>query len=100
MPRTGTVDHYDTYGESDIMDRAKAECGLSNRLYNLLIEYQERFQTKQPPYSEEEKIGQLNLPLSRLYNELWHLLIEAPAGDRARRQVEVKEYKRRGRKAA
>jgi hypothetical protein len=100
MPRTGLADHHGTYADADIMDRAKAECGLSNRLYNLLIEYQERFQTTQPPYHPAEKVGQLNLPLSRLYNELWHLLIEAPAGDRARRQVEVKGYKRRGRKAA
>lgn len=100
MPRTGTVDHYDAYGETDILNRAKAECGLSNRLYNLLLEYQERFQSKQPPYHPAEKVGQLNLPLSRLYDQLWALMWECPSANTARKQIEVKDYKRKERKAA
>ncbi len=60
----------------DIMKRAKAECVFTDKLYAILMEYQERYHdTKREPLKMNEKVGDLNLELSRLYNQIWIVLI-------------------------
>lgn len=68
----GTKLDYKQETSSDIMARAKAECRFSARLYDILITHQERHHDrKYKPLEESERVGELCLPLSRLYNEIW-----------------------------
>jgi len=76
-----------------VRQKAKAECELSDGLYELLVAYQDRFhaqgkQTWAMPFSEKEKVGELSLPLSRLYNQLWALGICIKKKGRPRREGE------------
>ena len=72
----GTKDSEKQKIYDDIMERAKAECVLTDKLYAILMEYQERYHdTKREPLKKSEKVGDLNLELSRLYNQIWTVLI-------------------------
>lgn len=64
-----------------MLSRAKAECEFSDHLYNLIFNYQERLsavgnKTWARPLRESERVGGLNLPLSRLYNQIWALAFD------------------------
>jgi hypothetical protein len=76
-------------------ERAQAECEFSDKLYELMISYQERFfadksnrQWKQP-LTAAEKVGQLNLPLSRLYNQIWATIMGFQEKGKPRKKMEV-----------
>ena len=77
----------------DIMDRAKAECVFSDRLYEILLVYQERYHDrKREPLKKSEKVGDLNLELSRLYNQIWSAVMglqERAKQGKDKKQMEV-----------
>lgn len=74
--KTGVRLDYKQDPSEEIMAKAKAEARFSERLYEILFEYQERMyatgnQAWTRPLKESERVGELNLPLSRLYNQIW-----------------------------
>lgn len=64
-----------------VMEQAKAESDFSAKLYDLLFDYQERlFQggyknAWKKPLTGDERVGDLNLPLSRLYEQIWSAVL-------------------------
>jgi len=61
----------------ETLDRAKAECNFTDRLYDILLAYQ-RGQPlgARPPGTPEGKVGDLNHQMSRLYNLIWSAAID------------------------
>ena len=61
----------------DAMDRAKAECVFTERLYDILL----AFQTGKNPVGQRPQgippgnVGELNPAMSRLYNQIWAVAI-------------------------
>lgn len=74
---------YRQESSDDTMARAKAECEFTDRLYSILMAYQERYHAvKRKPLKESERVGDLSLELSRLYNLIWSVAL--PLNDKAR----------------
>lgn len=67
--------HFDYRQDSrdDIMDRAKAECEFTDRLYEILLAYQSRKKLigRKPGDIPSGNVGELNPEMSRLYNLIW-----------------------------
>lgn len=77
-----------------VYERAKAECQFSDRLYELMIKYQERLHSTgnkawSKPLRESERVGDLNLPLSRLYNQIWTIALGLNKKDAPTKQKEM-----------
>jgi hypothetical protein len=71
------------------MDRAKAECKFSDRLYDILLAYQNRGNVRpgrQKPLKESERVGDLSLELSRLYNRIWSATLELNSNARSKKK--------------
>ncbi len=75
----------------EALDRAKAECVFTERLYEILMTYQERYHIRRKPLKKSEKVGELNLELSRLYNQIWalHLKMDYKGKKKNKQQTEV-----------
>lgn len=78
----------------EIMARAKAECAFSERLYEILLAYQEgRCITGHPPAGiPPGNVGDLNFQMSRLYNQIWSVamnLQERAKQRKSKQQMEV-----------
>lgn len=71
--QTGVRLDYRQETSDQIMDRAKAECAFTERLYEILLAYQ----TGKNPIGQPPKgippgnVGELNPAMSRLYNRIW-----------------------------
>lgn len=71
--KTGVRLDYRQESSDDIMDRAKAECDFSERLYQILLAWQ----TGRNPIGQRLRgvppgnVGELNPAMSRLYNQIW-----------------------------
>lgn len=64
------------YRQSDLddtLDRAKAECIFTERLYDILLAYQnrEKIRGRHPEGIPKGKVGELDEEMSRLYNLIW-----------------------------
>ncbi len=57
----------------DAMDRAKAECVFTERLYELLLALQrgEKLRGRHPEGIPRDNVGELNPEMSHLYNLIW-----------------------------
>lgn len=57
----------------DTLNRAKAECEFTERLYKILLDYQngEKIRGRHPEGIPKGKIGELDEEMSRLYNLIW-----------------------------
>lgn len=74
----------------DTMARAKAECEFTDRLYQIILNYQNRHHAvKQKPFKESERIGDLSLELSRLYNLIWSAIL--PLNEKAKSKKKDKQ---------
>lgn len=78
----------------DTMDKAKAECAFSERLYEILLAYQEgRSLIGHPPAGiPPGNVGDLNFQMSRLYNQIWSVamgLQERAKQRKSKQQMEV-----------
>ena len=74
----------------DGMDRAKAEYTFGERLYEILLDYQNRFVGRKP-YKKDDKIGELTPQMSHLYNLIWASAIglNDKGKSKKKQQVEV-----------
>lgn len=75
--QTGSKLDYRQESSDDIMDKAKAECDFTYRLYDILLAYQ----TGQPlggrpPGTPPGNVGELNPAMSRIYNLIWSAAID------------------------
>ena len=63
------------------------------KLYDILMAYQERYHDrKREPLKKSEKVGDLNLELSRLYNQIWSAVMglqERAKEGKDKKQMEV-----------
>lgn len=68
----GTKLDYKQETSDTIMDRAKAECRFSDRLYEILLAHQKGLSLGGRPASTPlGNVGELNPAMSRLYNLIW-----------------------------
>jgi hypothetical protein len=77
-----------------IMDRAKAECRFSDRLYEILLAYQQgKSLIGHPPATPPGNVGELNPAMSRIYNLIWTAVIDlngkAGSKKKDKQQMEV-----------
>jgi len=82
----------EVYRDTDFMDRAKEECRFSDRLYEIMLSYQERYHDrKRKPLKENERVGDLNLELSRLYNLIWTAVMGLNDKSRSKKKEDKQE---------
>lgn len=61
----------------ETLDRAKAECDFTDRLYDILLAYQRGEPLGgRPPGTPPGNVGELNHQMSRLYNLIWSAAID------------------------
>lgn len=73
--------------ESDkILEKARAECDFNDRVYEILLAYQRggvvrgRVSESVPP----GRVGELNVALSRIFNQIWSAAQDLSAAGKAR----------------
>lgn len=71
--KTGVRLDYRQDSSDEIMDRAKAECAFTDRLYEILLAHQRgRGVSGNPDQGAPPgNVGELNPAMSRLYNLIW-----------------------------
>ena len=75
--KTGTRLDYRQESPDETMDRAKAECVFSDRLYEVLLAQQKGEKLPgRPPNTPPGRVGELNEELSRIYNLIWTAAID------------------------
>jgi hypothetical protein len=60
-----------------------------DRLYEILLAYQNRDNVRpcrQKPLKESERVGDLSLELSRLYNKIWSATLELNSNARSKKK--------------
>ena len=67
---SGSKLDYKQESSDEIIARAKAEYIFGERLYEILLDYQNRFVDRRP-YKKDDKIGELTPQMSHLYNLIW-----------------------------
>jgi hypothetical protein len=74
---TGSKLDYKQESSDDIMDKAKAECDFTYRLYDILLAYQNGQPLGgRPPGTPPGNVGELNPAMSRIYNLIWSAAID------------------------
>jgi hypothetical protein len=63
----------DTLLDSKILERARRETLFGDRLYEILVQYQ----NCQLKPKDGERIGALDMELTDLYNRIWHAAFDA-----------------------
>lgn len=63
---------------ANIMERAKAECVFTDRLYEILLAYQRGEKTlgRKPDGIPAGNVGEFNSEMTRLYNLIWAATLE------------------------
>jgi hypothetical protein len=75
--QTGSKLDYRQESSDDIMDKAKAECDFTYRLYDILLAYQNGQPLGgRPPGTPPGNVGELNPAMSRIYNLIWSAAID------------------------
>lgn len=76
----------------EALDRAKAECEFSDRLYEILLAFQTgKIPTMGAPskIAPPGNVGELNPAMSRLYNSIWSAAL--PLNDKTRSKPKQKQ---------
>jgi hypothetical protein len=72
-----------------VLNKAKAECVFTDRLYEILLAHQNRDNVRparRKPLRESERVGDLSLELSRLYNKIWSATLELNSNARSKKK--------------
>lgn len=71
--KTGVRLDYKQEQSGEILAKAKAECQFTERLYQILLAYQQGKNPIGQPYAgiPPGNVGELNPRMSRLYNQIW-----------------------------
>ncbi len=75
----------------EAMDRAKAECIFTERLYDILLAYQKGtgLRGMNPKGIPSGNVGELNPAMSRLYNQIWASAIGLNEKAKSKKKQEV-----------
>jgi hypothetical protein len=75
--QTGSKLGYKQEIMDEALDRAKDECNFSDRLYDILLAYQNGQPLGgRPPGTPPGNVGDLNFQMSRIYNLIWSAAID------------------------
>jgi hypothetical protein len=74
-----------------LRERAKAECDFTDRLYEILLAYQRGGMIRGKPSESipPGRVGELNVALSRVFNQIWASALGLNNKARAKKNQEV-----------